>query len=63
MPAVTPVVDIEPTAMALLLHVPPAGDAFNVVQEPTHIPIVPAMAPGLATTVITVVATQPVEFV
>lgn len=63
MPAVTPLVVTGAVPEALLLQVPPTGDAFSVVQEPTQMPIVPVIAPGLAITVIIVVAKQPVVFV
>ena len=55
--------DDEPTVaipVALLLQVPPAGASVNVVVNPAHTTSVPAMVPGNALTVTTVVMIQPV---
>ena len=65
MPANTPVampVD-EPiiTLPLLLVHVPPAGVEFNVVDAPIHILRTPVMVVGLGLTVTIVVVIHPVD--
>jgi len=42
-PVNTPPVEIVPTAMLLLLHVPPEAELANVVVEPTHTVNVPVI--------------------
>ena len=67
-PAVTPYTEpvVEPTvptAVLLLLHVPPAVPSVNVVVKPTHTVIVPVITPGNGFTVTTAVMIQPVPIV
>ena len=55
-PVVAPIV---PTAVLLLLQVPPVLASLRVVVLPAHIGVVPIMAPGVGFTVIVVVVLQP----
>ena len=62
MPATTPVLAFTvPTPVLLLLHVPPDVLLLNAVVLPTHTLAVPPIAPGIAYTVATAVAKQPVD--
>ena len=53
------VVPIVPTAVLLLLQVPPVLASPRVVVLPAHTGVVPVMAPGVGFTVIVVVVLQP----
>ena len=55
-PVVAPMV---PTAVLLLLHVPPVVASPRVVVLPAHIVVVPVIPPGVGFTVMTVVVLQP----
>ena len=55
-PETTPVVDAVATAELLLLQTPPGEESLNVVVDPGHTEVVPAIG-GPATTV----STMPTE--
>ena len=61
MPVTTPVVDIEPIAGALLVHVPPGVASLSVIVLPTQTCEGPLMAegPALIVTVRVTVHTVP----
>ena len=61
MPDTTPVAEIEPSAILLLLHVPPAGVLFSEVVSPKQTLVVPVIAVGNALTVTIVDTLQPVD--
>jgi hypothetical protein len=54
-PAVKPVrIPVDPitaTALTLLDHIPPDGDADKAIDEPAHTDEVPVIGAGMATTV------------
>ena len=52
MPVTTPVVDMVPTDVLLLLHTPPPGLQDNVVVAPTQTDKTPVILPGLGLTTI-----------
>src|ERR1043165_6424825 len=59
-PETIPVVEpIDAVPGALLLHVPPASELDNVVVEPRHAIMIPAMGAGVAVTVTIAMALQP----
>jgi len=55
-PETMPVVSTDPTEGALQAHVPPASESNNVILDPTHKLLAPAIAEGKLFTVNTVVA-------
>ena len=55
-----PVVTVA-TARTLLVQVPPATELLKVVVPPTHIEVIPDIAPGTGLTVTSTVFVQPVE--
>ena len=59
-PATTPVVFTVPSAVLLLLQVPPVVASVSVVVDPAHTLLVPAIAAGVALTVTGVLIKQPV---
>ena len=64
MPVNTPVPGVMvPGAIGLLLHVPPDGVQFNVVEDPAQTTSVPVMRPGDGLTKTLALAVQPVDSV
>ena len=62
MPVTTPVTgSTVPTAVLLLLQLPPGDEELSVVVRVTHTLAVPVIVPGPALTVTTAVAKQPVD--
>lgn len=59
-PATTPAVFTVPSAVLLLLQVPPVVASVSVVVDPAHTLLVPAIAAGVALTVTGVLIKQPV---
>ena len=51
---------MDATTRGLLVQLPPATELVCVAQSPTHRMEMPAMAPGIAFTVIVFVVVQPV---
>ena len=59
-PVTNPVVALTvATAVLVLLHVPPNVPSVNTEVWPTHIVVVPPIAPGIGLTVTVIVAEQP----
>jgi hypothetical protein len=54
-----PVALTVPTAVLLLLQVPPTGVLFNVAVEPTQMAAIPDIAAGLGLTVTDIAASEP----
>ena len=59
MPETTPVPEIVPTVVLLLIHVPPPAVLPNAVAAPAHTCSVPLIAEGAKFTVTTAVVVQP----